>query len=501
MKYLLLLVVISLAVYFLIWRSLTPFPLTLNWDIYEHITLANKISEGHLSFLPSKISDTFTFNGYSTLFQIFLSVPKILFHADLIKVYYYLEYGYFLLTIIATYLLAQSIFGSKFTGFIAGLFSIFIFENFMAYTSLFLIPQNLAATLSILVLYSLSKDKDHLFFYVVFCAIFIFLIHFIIGLLGIAAILGFIWLRKKPLILLNKLIIASLAFLLLMAGLNYIGGLEFTGREEAAHFTFSLVAKLSFLLDWYSLSLLFLPFAAYTIFQKGASGQKVILILAFLFLGLSISPVSYALKFFSFEHYFLNLVLAAGISILLINLPKLIRTLSVAWLTFALLIVFFKSESFYKEPLYFDGKQSHISQNELEAAKYLSNNFGSDALLLSDPSTQYILEAASGINTQGGAYATKETRKIIASLDLTKIRNIRDQLSYENVNRKKTLLALGGRFFAWRQLPQTQRLSFFYNIWQPRILEPQDHLYIDDLINNQNVKLLYSNKELVILEI
>lgn len=505
---LVILFTISFFVYFFVWLRNTPYPLHLNWDIYEHITLANKISQGHLSILASQITDTFTFDGQSPLFHILLSIPKVLFRTDLLGAYYYLEYFYFALTIFATFIFAHKVFKNDWIAFIAGIFSIFIFENFVAYTSFFLIPQNLAALLVIFTLIYVLRENVKKF-YLGGLLLLIFLIHYVIGALGILIVLGFILLRKVSTKTLNWVILASTLALFLLLALHFSGNLQLTNREEALHYIFPLQKELGFLLDWYSLSFLFLPLGYYHIFKNGVRDQKIILILALLTLGVSLAPLSYFLKFFVFDHYLLNLVLAAGVGFIIANLPKFLKVLAIAWISFCFLIVFFKSQNSYKDPLYFDGKASHISYAEIDASNWLSKNAGKEILLVSDPGTQYILEATSGVNTQGGAYMSEQTRKVLSEINnsqdtqdlLGKLRSIKDNLNYENQVRTKTIFVLSGRYFAWQNLPQDQKKSFFYNVWTPQKIKPEDNLYIDFLINSKEFKLLYRNGELAILEL
>lgn len=500
--------ILSFVVYFFIWKGQTPYPLQLNWDIYEHITLANKIAEGHLSFLTSRISDTFTFNSYSPLFHILLAIPKILFRADLLGIYYYLEFFYFTATVVATFLLAKRIFNNLWVAFMAGIFSIFIFENFMVYASFFLIPQNLSALLTILALIYVSKEKVNKFLLGALM-LGIFLMHYIIGLVGVLIIMGYLLMRKAPSKVLTLSIFILSVILLLILASNYLGNFALTSREEAIHFMFPLNGKLGFLLDWYSLSWLFLPISYYFIVKSGSKEQKIILSLALLILGLSLAPFSYFLKFFVFDHFFLNILLAAGLGILIFNLPKLIKISAVIWINIALLVVFFKSQSSYKEMLYFDDKYSHISYGEIETGRWLTQNIKKDTFLISDPATQYVLEAMSGVNTQGGAYMSEETRKTLSEINgvqdmekiKNKLKNVKDRLDFENKVRKNTLLVLGGRYFAWQKLPEKEKLSVYYNIWRPKLLSAKDWEYIKSITADPRFNIIYQNNELVIIQI
>jgi len=493
--------IISLFTYAYIWHSnTTPYPFVLNWDIFEHITLANKIAQGHLSIFTSQISDTFTIDSYSPLFHILLSVPKALFSIDLLGIYYTLEYFYFYFTVIATYLLAKKIFTSNWIAFISGIFSIFIFENFMAYTSFFLIPQNLTALLTIFsLIYVSNKNFNKILLGALLLTI--FLIHYVVGILGVLIILGYLLARKLSSRVLNWSILASTVVLFLLAGSNYLGNFVLTSREEASHFLFPLASKLGFLLDWYSLSFLFLPISYYFIFKHDNKNQKIILSLALLILGISIAPFSYFLKFFVFDHYLLNIILASGIGFMIFHFSKFMKILSVIWVGLFLSVVFYKSQYQYKEPLYFNGQASQISHGEISASKWLAENEPANSFIISDPGTQYIFEAISGLNSQGGAYMSTDTRKILIEKDIAKIKTIKDKLDFENKSRGKTIFIFSGRYFAWQKLPEEQKLSFYYNIWKPQKLSVEELSYIDLLTRDSNYKLIYQNNELAIFEI
>src|ERR1035437_8141594 len=99
-------------VYFFVWKRNTPYPMQLNWDIYEHITLSNLIASGKLSFFTTKLSDTYTFNSYSPIFSILLSLPKVIFQRSLLGIYWVLEYWHYLLTAFAAFILAKKVFNN-----------------------------------------------------------------------------------------------------------------------------------------------------------------------------------------------------------------------------------------------------------------------------------------------------------------------------------------------------------------------------------------------------
>lgn len=505
-KPLFLLFTLGTVVYFLIWKASTPYPMHLNWDIYEHITLSNKISDNIINLRTTLISDTFTFDSYPPLLHVLLAIPKIIFKTDLLGMYYFLEYFYFLLTIASAYLLGKMFFRDSAIGIMSGLFAVFVFENFMAYTSFFLIPQNLAALLTVFTLISLIQNSISRKFLGI-TLLSIFLMHYIIGSVGILIILLFILLRNVTLKTLRLSLLGSVLILGLVIAAHNLWNFILIEREEAAHFSFPLIKKAMFILDWFSLSLAFLPVSYVLIFKNDSKHQKTLLILTLLIASLSMAPAAYFLKFFVFDHYMLSVIIASGIGFLIMHLNKIFKTVAIFWIGLSLFFVFYKSQAIFKEPLYFEGYRTHISLEEINAAKWLAQNFP-HALIISDPSTQYILEAVSGVNSQGGAFMANSTRKILSEIkDSTdsaqikeKLSSVEDILAYEK-NSNNTLLILSGRYFLWQNLPEDQNLSFYFNVWAPKKLSNQDKIYITSLTRNGRIKNVFQNSELAILKI
>lgn len=503
-----LLILFGSLIYFLIWKRNTPYPLELNWDIYEHITLANLISQGNLSFFTSQISDTFTFNSYSPIFGILLSLPKIIFQKSLIGIYWWLEYWHYLLTILASFLLGRKIFGQEWIAFLVAVVSALVFESIMVYSNLFIIPQTLVALLTIFVFLNIKEYKR---VWLLITFITIFLMHYIIGILSIAVLI-FVYLSKRFGLsqkILNIGILSSTLILLSSIGINFLGKWHLLPIEEARHFNFSFIEKLGFFTDWYGL--LFFIFSAVgylVIIRSKKAPQKLILILALLTLGLSFAPLSYFLKFHVLGRYFINLVLVAGIGIFLINLPKILRVFGILFIGVVLLITFYKNQLIYKGPLHFKNYETQVSYEEIEAGEFLSSyTEGKKVFLVTDPSLQYILEAVSGINTQGGAYMGLEERKILSELKNTndsallkiKLLEISDHLDQEESD--EVLFVLGGRYLEWQRLSEFEKESASSNIWSPKMIRDQDRSYIEFIKNSPQFEAIYENDQLVIFKI
>jgi len=501
-----IMLIFSSLVYFLIWKRNTPYPLALNWDIYEHLTLANLIAQGNLSFLTTKISDTFTINSYPPMFQILLSIPKIIFQRNLLGVYWWLEYWHYLLTVIASFWLAKSVFKNKLMALLSALVSALVFESAVAYAPLFLIPQTLASLLAIFLIPELKNIK---FKFLLLSVLVIFLMHYVVGLVGIF-VLGCWYLIQKKNILKhpNLVILASVIVSAALIISNFVVKWDVLAIEEAQHFNFPLWQKLGFLTDWYGVGLTIgFVIGLIAIVRAKELDQKLILIFALLLLGLSFAPFSYFLKFYVLGGYFVNLVIAFGLFVLLSGLPKVWKILGLSWVALFLVLVFYKNQSVYKDPLHFNNLETQLSFNEIELGKWLSQNKKTDSFLISDPGTQYILEALSGVNSQGGVYATLDTREKLISINniydpvfmKEKLLEIRDTLG--TPADRETLFVVGGRYFAWQSLSENEKESSFYNIWSPRLTSPEDQVFIDYLRKSPNFKLIYENAELSVFKI
>ena len=495
-------------VYFFVWKRNTPYSLQLNWDIYEHITLANLISSGKLSFFTTSISDTFTLNSYSPLFGILLSLPKILFQRGLLGIYWGIEYWHYLLTAVAAFILAKKVFNNNWLAFLAAIISSLVFESVVVYSTLFLIPQTLVALITVFVA---AQIKEYKWPILLIAGTVILLIHYVVGVLCLLILAAlYLSLRinfsKRRI---NLAIFASILFSLILIVSNLFVSWSLPGREEASHFNFQLLPKIGFLIDWYGIFLFaFGLIGAIKIVKSGTYSQKILLCLALIVLGIAFAPFSYFLKFYVLGHYFWSLIIALGIWVLICNLPSMLKFAAITFVTFVLLITFYKNQLVYKEPLNFKSYETQISYSEIQVGNWLAlQNKDGKAFLISDPATQYILEAVSGVNSQGGDYMNLKTRNTLESINgyydsniiKNKLSGIKDAIAIKQ-NTQRTFFVVGGRYFAWQRLPNGQKDSTFYNIWSPKELTEADKTYID-YYKRVGLKVVFSNKEIVIFSL
>jgi hypothetical protein len=499
-----LVLVFASLLYFLVWKVNTPYPLVLNWDMYEHITLANLISQGKLSFLTTEISDTFTFNSYSPLFEVLLSIPKVIFQRDLLGIYWWLEYFYYLFTIICSFWIAKKLFKDKLVATISSLISALVFQSFVVYAPLFLIPQTLTALLSIFLIREIKSLKLK---FLIPGLVTIFLMHYVVGFVAVAFLGLLYWIYKKGLGRPNLIILDAIAVSMLMVLANFVFKWDILSIEEAEHFNFSLWEKLGFFSDWYGVGL-FIPFVigSIAIVVKRDFDKKIVLIFGLLTLGISLLPFSYFLKFYSLGGYFVNFIIAAGLVFLLGKLSKILKIAGVLWIILFLSFTFYKNQQNYKSSLQYNNLATQLSFQEIEAGKWLGLNSNKNQFLISDPSTQYIIESLSGVNTQGGAFMSLKTRKELISIKDSKkpeeikkrLLSIKDKLGNTG---EEVIFVVGGRYFAWQNLSEKEQKSSYYNIWSPVRITPDDEKFIKTLDKSKQFKMIYRNNEISMFRI
>ena len=543
-KFLLLGASLALAITgYTIWRINSPYPLPLNWDLYEHQTLINEIRSGNLHFLNSRISDSFVVDGYSPLFHILLAVPQIIiFETRILGFWWFVEFLQYFVTIAVGAFFAWQLTKDRLTALTMTIVTTFIFESFIAYSPLFLLPQTFASVLTIFALIRGLKrleNKQNFFDPIqILLTIVILLTHYIVGLLGIVVLItGFAThqLRKKRLLgvkLIDLALVLSVLVLIALPTITYYLDIELLQYAEAQHFNLDLTRKWELMRNWYGYSLLaFMPIGLFLLlrhpeFNSGSRRSetekmlnqvqhdnlmgKLVSIICFGTLALVIVKVPYSLKFYVLTGFFAHFLMAIGIAALLKLIEsKLLRTvfLTIIVLSFGLIFTF--NQKYYKGILHYGKYTTHVSLNEIKATRWLEENYGNQkgVILVSDPATQGIMEALSGINTQGGVYANLATRRVIdqtyPNSDSKQVANllsaIQDTVEKEKI--KKILFVVGGRFFKWQEASTEEKESFYFNVWKPKDLVPENKTYLKNLNQSQKFRLKYQNEGVAVFEV
>ncbi|MDP1710564.1 MAG: hypothetical protein Q8L46_01335, partial [candidate division WWE3 bacterium] len=416
-RFLLLAAIGALAsVALFIWRRDMPYPNIAGWDIFAHQTLFNEIQRGKLSLFPSQISDTFLVTSYFPTFAVLVGVVgKALSFLSFAQTYFVLDTIHFLATVALSAYAGWAATQRRLGALAAGAFGAFIFETTVVQTSLFLTPQSLAAVLGILgVIFLLNKKNKAAAGFLSLS----FLFHFVIGA-GAIALAGATLLFQS---LVGKEKGRGLVFALglgaLLAGIltNFLPfNLNPLQTAESREFNFTLAQKWELVQNWYGFLWVFYLAGVWAALKKRQPRLDVVLALSLCSLAAVALFAPYALKFYTLARFLVHAVAAGGVLYLLDGLRPMGRYALLALLVCIQITVFNVNQKNFKEAFAYQDTFTSASYDEIEAADYLRRNYGPKEgfLLVSDPATQHIFEALSTVNTQGGSFATPETRQAV----------------------------------------------------------------------------------------
>jgi len=506
-------VCLSLFVFWL-WKWDSPPPNLLNWDIYEHQTLVNNLLSGRISLIPSHVSDTFQFNGYSTLFHLFIAVPQTIFNPDPMLFWWVAEWFHLITTIVLSYVLAFAVTRIKQVALLSAIIGAFVFESATAFTSLSLMPQTVAALLIVLLLAALFSSKKVPFWLYVLVVITAVLVHVLVGLAGtVLAVLTHILLRSNRVPKTASVVGISIAAALgiFFVSQPLVAALHLSGLNtgEAASFISDLPQKLHMFETFYGWSLFVLfPLGLVSVLRRGNKPEGIILALSLGMLGLVLSAFPYSLKLYTIGRYCVHVVMAIGVWSLIRNLPKIAQSMAIILIAACFIPAFVSNITQWKEPLLYKGRVTQMSDDERLAALFLKKKFeGKNVFLVSDPSTQYVLESVSGVNSQGGAYAKWVTRDALIRAFgaqsreefLTPIYSVRDRVDQRKPD--LYLFVYSGRSAAWIRANPSDRESIAFNVWVPKALSFRDLKETDKLSRIFGLSVIFQNADVVIFEL
>lgn len=503
------------GVAFGIWQLHSPY--SLNWDLYEHQTLTNNILGGKINILPSSLTDTFGFNGYSTLFHSLIAASQAFFNMSILSYWTTISFFQLMLAIFASYLFTKEVTNSKFIAFIASLITAFAFDSSISYTTLFFIPQAFTALIFVFLCTQLiSEAKSGRVMntvLVAFSSLFLFINHYIVGSLAAFSYLAsYFYIRFSQVIekrvRTQHLLMTGLFICLIGIIFSSSIPLGFINSGEAQDYALNLMDKFNIMRQSYGyLLLLLLPLGIFSVISSKKRVEILALSILVFILSIVLMQLPYTVKFYTLGRFFVDAFLAIGAYALLKRMNVFFKVLSVGVLTTTLLGIFITNTIAWKGILRYQDSYVQISDDEVHAAEFLRTTYpSSDVFLVSDPATQNILEPISGVNSQGGAYTSKETRKILSELNRAKdtkeimkdLYRIKDKIGS---TKGKRLLILSGRYFQWQKSLETQKMAFSYNVWNPSSLTLRDIGYIDSLLtDSSHFRLLYLNKDVAIIE-
>lgn len=502
---------------FFLFSAKSPHP--LNWDLYEHQTLAQNMLAGKFSLLPSQITDTFGFDGYSTVFHTLLAASQAFLTVSILPFWNALDFFHLTTVIFASYLLGKSVTGKDSVGYLTAILSGLTFDSTISFTNLFLIPQTFTAVIFIFLFVQLLesvKRKGNLSLSLIIASsIAIFLNHFVVGFAASILYLGSaLYFRFQNFIeaRINVRTAIETIFILILAAILFSGfiPLGFINKGEAGSFNLSFADKFQAMRQTYGFLPLFLfPIGISFIIKERKKLEVFVAVVTILLLGGILMQFPYIMKFFVLAKFFVSVVFAVGIYRIISNISnKVLYLSSYAILICVLAALFVSNITIWKGILQYDRINSNVSGYEIQAASFLKNTYANkNVLLVSDPATQNILETLSTINTQGGAYMDSSTREKLSALgDTTDASKTISTLSWINDSVTPTasikLLVLGGRYFEWQKNTKVQKLDLSYNVWYPVDLSLANMEQINALLSNSDkLKLVYQNPGLAIIEI
>lgn len=515
LKPLSLLIGLSLIVA-IIWNLHTPY--SLNWDLYEHQTLARMIQEGHFNFLTVKMSDTFGFSSYPPSFHLLLALSQSLMGEspqEVLQYWQFLGYLHLITVSITSYYLGLAISHNRSVALLSGVIGTTIFESVIAFTSLFILPQTLTATVFAAsfagLLLTTEKTKNRVpAAIIVILAVSFILMHYVIGTLAALILVGSYlilytrWLRNH----LNWVTIGIIVASILGIIASYFINFSSINAGEAASYSFSLAEKFGYALSIYGASLfIFSLLGAWALFKSKMRYKQLWIIALLGFSALLVSNVPYVLKFYTIGRYFFHALMALGIVYLIKSFVKTpMEKLAIGVIIVTFLGLFTLNTASWKKHVFFEGHYTHVSQDDITAALFLQS-YRKDhlkTLTLSDPTTMYLMEGLSGSNSPGGVFATVETRNSLhEAFSHKSVANMTDVLSTINdplEQDSSRILILSGRTYKWYFADEAQRNAFDFNIWKPTPLTFYDRVELDSVISN-TTEILYQNPSYVIIKL
>lgn len=501
---------------FTIWQWRSPYP--LNWDLYEHQTLSTLIQQGQYDFSTSQISDTFGFASYPPTFHLLLATSQFgldLTPSTVLNYWNILSFIHLVSVSAASYFFALSITKNKYLASLSCIIGTLVFESVIAFTSLFILPQTVAATLWVLLLarmiYSFYARKQVTVLEVLISATTLIFFHFVIGSLAAGLYLAsYLFLRFQNFLLEPKILKA----LWLIVGLACLAGitasifidLSALNQGEASLYSFPLDEKWKYIRQIYGLSILIAPLGFWYFWkQRERLTAHLLLFLLVPLIAIVISNFPYVFKFLTLARFPAHVLMAAGFWYLFHQ--NRLRTFLITCTGLLFVFMLASNTNQWQHHVRSYNQVTHLSPDDLEAAQFLRTTYtGQEVLIVSDPSTGYLMEGLSGINSAGGAFATRENRLILAAAgksifqeqSLASLKQTTDAITSPP---QKYLLVLSGRSFRWLIADEQKQLSFDYNIWQPEPFSGYNQYLLQSLLKeNPTARQVFKNDSLAVIE-
>lgn len=503
---------------FVLWRIQTPFPFTLNWDVFEHQILADAIASGAMAIRTTALSDTFQFGGYSTLFHALVGISQTITSPEPLAYWWIVELFHVITASAAMYTIARVASNRRFVALVAAVLGAFIFESYVAYTSQFFLPQTVAAVFGAGIwAYTFHQSNArHIRFTpeLLLSLVALVLMHFVIGtasaLIIVATIVLMPAFRHRPHLSRFLAIAGPLTLYLVLIIIVATVNVGMINQGEAALYQYDLSKLIEFarVFSGYFIFFSVPPAIVYTLLTHNKR-MHIVTAVAFGTLAILLSRFPYGLKFYTIGRFAVYTLAAVGIGAAVRPWMNQVTKLFVLGIITLVSCAFLLSNTWYWTlDLVTDSGATLISQDERDTGAYLKQAYGdTNTLLLSDPSTQHILEFASGINTQGGAYMLPETRRIVRTIARSGDTAALIREAYGVVDPivgdrpSLVVLAMSGRYFAWQGSSETDQMSIGYNIFRPYKLSLQNLQDASAFTFTHGLRVVYQNPSVILVEI
>ncbi len=495
------------------WRYKSPYP--LNWDWYQHQSLMSLIEKGKFSLLASQMSNTFGFNSYPPTFHLLGAIAQ--FPAKLTPEYVVMfwkvaSFWHFVVVGVASFWVGKVIGGSKWVGMVAMVMGIFWFDSSVSFTNLFWLPQTSAATIFAMMWARMTEEGYRFKWGHVASIVMLPLMHYVVGGLAVVilvAVMGQRWLKEKG--WKGSYVEIGVAMVLLAAiggvMLSYQVDLSELNQGEAGKFMYSLEEKREKLEQVYGYGVyLLLPLGVVAVWRRRTlAGEWGLLVLVGL-MAVMVSNFPYVLKFFTLGRFLLHALMASGLWLLAERMrwgiAKSMVVIGLGGVMMGMMIVNFET---WKTGLWYQGEYTHIADEDIEMARLIQQRYGQEGvLLISDPSTQFIWEGLSGVDSAGGAYMPRIYRELLsdglnqdAEQLAGRLRLIGDPL----YRVEKRVLVISGRTFAWLEAADEDKYYFHFNIWSPRELSLNNWEVVSKIASYPEFELVFASSYAAIIEL
>jgi hypothetical protein len=500
-----------------IWTYHSPY--SLNWDWYQHQTMARLIQQGQFSFFTSEVSDTYGFDSYPPFFHTLVAVAQypVALSPEYAVIFWQATGYWHLMSVgLAAYALVYVLSRSHLAALLGLIMSVLTFDAMISMTSYFLLPQTLAAVMATFFLAKLVMvlEERHTWRWWegLSAILFLTLMHYLVGLASALIVLG-----VTGFVVLNRVVkvsvypIVGLAVMLVVA--VYIAlpkmDLSWLNQGEAQAYTYSLEQKLEVFERSYGYLMYGLVVLGVVFSLVEWSRGKALALLIFFGLILAVMvEAPYVLKLLTLLRFWLVAMSALGLYgwVRYIRNPMIKGGVLLATLL-TLVVILVVNIFYWKAGILADGNYSHITRDDIEAAHVLwKEGENKQVLVVSDPATQFFMEGLAGVDTIGGAYMKpSERKKLLPALEQRLPQQLVEAIGTleDGVNQEYEAIyvAISGRTLVWVSKPEEDRLGFQTNVWMPTGLTLEDSAFGEALDGLVDVELVYRSPYIWVFKI